>query len=239
MNIKSFLLVLNQYWMKNIQIWKQYVNIGLDQPLHSISYCEKFIESIWTARKHNDSFVFLSWIDSFSKVEVWLLDNEKKQVWLGNCVFLELACVPIKRQSSDVKVPLRAYPTSTGYDLYAAESKILKPKERVLIKVELSFAISPGYCGRIIERSVLANVNGIVAFNGTVDADYRGTVCVLLFNLSDNKYKVEIGNQIAQLIIEKCYDVSFVEYNELPDKICSIESFGSSFGCLGKNVFIW
>ena len=116
-----------------------------------------------------------------------------------------------------MKVPLRAYPTSTGYDLYAAESKILKAKERVLIKVELSFAISPGYCGRIIERSVLANVHGIVAFNGTVDADYRGTVCVLLFNLSDNKYKVEIGNQIAQLVIEKCYDVSFVEYNELPD----------------------
>ena len=47
----------------------------------------------------------------------------------------------------------------------------------------------------------------------------------------------EIDNQIAQLIIEKCYDVSFVEYNELPDRICSIESFGSSLGSLGKNVF--
>ena len=48
----------------------------------------------------------------------------------------------------------------------------------------------------------------------------------------------EIGNQIVQLIIEKCYDISFVEYNELPHRIFSIESFGSSLGSLGKNVFI-
>ena len=44
--------------------------------------------------------------------------------------FLELVCVPFKRQSSNARVPLRAYPTSAGYDLYAAESKILKPKEK-------------------------------------------------------------------------------------------------------------
>ena len=142
MYIKSFLLVLKSTLNEkypNLKVdfyvscrnW--YGHMGLDQPLHSISYCEKFIndiESIWTARKHNGSFVFfLSWIDSFSKVKIWLFGNEKK-VWLGNCVFLELVCVPFKKQSSDTRVPLKAYPTSAGNDLYVAESKILKLRER-------------------------------------------------------------------------------------------------------------
>ena len=53
----------------------------------------------------------------------------KKKIWLGNCVFLDLVCVPFKRQSSDARLPLRAYHTSEGYDFYVAESKILKPRE--------------------------------------------------------------------------------------------------------------
>ena len=51
-----------------------------------------------------------------------------------------------------------------------------------------------------------------------------------MLNLSDNEYIVEIGNRIAQLIIEKCYDVKFVKYNELPDTQHSVGSFGSSLG---------
>ena len=62
--------------------------------------------------------------------------------------------------------------------------------------------------GKIVGRSSLANVHGIGAFNGTVDTDYRRTVCVVLLNLSDNEYIVEIGNLIAQLIIEKCMMLS-------------------------------
>ena len=149
MNIKSFLLVLkltlNEKYPNlkvDIYIFRRnwYVRMGLDQPLHSISYFKKLIndiESIWTARKHNGSFVFLSWIDSFSKVEIWLFDHKKKGLTRELC-FLELVCVPFKRQSIDARVPLTAYPTSPGYDLYAAESKILKPRERVLIKLQLS-----------------------------------------------------------------------------------------------------
>ena len=107
-------------------------------------------------------------------------------------------CVPFKRQSSDARGPLRAFPTSVGYDLYAAESKSLKPRDWVLIKLQLSFAIPTGFYGKIVGRSGLANVHGIVAFNGPVDAGYRGTVCVVLFILSDNEYIVEISNRIAQ-----------------------------------------
>ena len=94
----------------------------------------------------------------------------------------------------------------------------------------MSFAFRASFYGKIVGRSGLANVHSIVAFNGTVDADCRGTVCVVLFNLFDNEYIVEIGNRIAQLIIEKYCDVKFVEYNELPDTKRSVGGFDSSLG---------
>ena len=94
----------------------------------------------------------------------------------------------------------------------------------------MSFAIRTGFYVKIVGRPGLANKHDIVAFNGTVDADYWGTVCVNLFNLSNNEYIAEIGNRIAQLIIEKCYDIKFVEYNELPDTKRSVGGFGSSVG---------
>ena len=83
-----------------------------------------------------------------------------------------------------------------------------RERERVLIKIKLSFVIPTGFYGKIVERSSLANVRGISEFNGTVDTDYRRTVCVVLLNLSNNEYIVEIGNLIAQLIIEKCMMLS-------------------------------
>ena len=69
----------------------------------------------------------LSLIDSFNKVEIWLSVHQRK-IWLENCVFLELVCVPFKKQLSNAKIPLKVFPASAGYDLYTAESKILKPR---------------------------------------------------------------------------------------------------------------
>ena len=102
--------------------------------------------------------------------------------------------------------------------------------ERLLIKVELNFAILSGFYGWIVGRSGLANVHGIVAFNCTVDVDYQETVWIILFNLSNIEHDIKVGNPIVQLIIEKCYDVKFVEYNELTDTKRSIGGFGSSGG---------
>ena len=68
---------------------------------------------------------------------------------------------------------------------------------RALIKVKLSFATPTGFYGKIVGHFGLANVHGIDALNDTVDSYYRGTVCVVLFNLSDNEYIVEIGNRIV------------------------------------------
>ena len=139
MIIKSFSLVLRstlneKYPNLKVDFYvsrqNRYVHMGLDQPLHSISYFQKLL-MIWRVFGQQENIMaalfFLSWIDSFSKVEIWSFDNKKK-VWLGNCVFKNL-CVPFKRQSMDARVPLKTYPTSPDYDLYAAESKILRLRE--------------------------------------------------------------------------------------------------------------
>ena len=92
-----------------------------------------------------------------------------------------------------------------------------------------------GYYGSIVGRSGLGNTKGIVVFPGTVDAGYTGIVGAILSNLSDDCYKVEIGNRIAQIIIRKCCNINFIECNPLDfEQYCHTErgndGFGSSSG---------
>ena len=99
-----------------------------------------------------------------------------------------------------------------------------------MIKIDLCLEIPKGYYGRVVGRSGLANFKEIFAFNGTVNAEYRGNFCVVLFNLSNFSYVVEIGNRIGQFIVEKRNDIKFVEYNSLPDSDRSNNGFGSTLG---------
>ena len=89
---------------------------------------------------------------------------------------------------------MKSFPTSSRYDLYAAERKTIVSHGRELIKTDLCLEIPWGYHGRVVVRSDLANFKEIFAFSGTVYAEYRGNVCVVLFNLSNFSYVVEIGN---------------------------------------------
>ena len=138
--------------------------------------------------------------------------------------------IPFKRISSNAKVLLKAFPTSTGYDLFAAERKTIVQHGRGLIKTNLCLEIPEGCYGRIVGKSGLANFEGIFAFNGTVDSKYRGNVCVVLFNLSNFTYVVEIGNRFGQFLVEKRNDIKFVEYNSLSKSDRSNNGFGSTLG---------
>ena len=89
---------------------------------------------------------------------------------------------------------MKAFPTSAGYDLYAAERKTIVSPRRELVKTSLCLEIPKGYYGRVVGKSGLANFKEIFAFNCTVDAEYGENVCVILFNLSNFSYVVEIGN---------------------------------------------
>ena len=82
---------------------------------------------------------------------------------------------------------------------------------RSLVSLDLRMVIPKGCFGRISPRSGFALNHGSVAFSGTVDSGYTGIIYVLRFNFSTNSFLVEKGNRIAQIIFQKCEEVSFVE----------------------------
>ena len=139
--------------------------------------------------------------------------------------------IECKTYSSSVHIPKGAYPDSAGYDLWTAETKVSKPWCRELISLDLFMAIPKGCYGRIFARSGLENAHGIVVHNEAIDLDYRGKVCVVLFNLSNEDYVVEAGNRIAQLITEHCFMPKFLEVNEFTEE--KTERGQKSFGLSG------
>ena len=117
--------------------------------------------------------------------------------------------------------PLPAYATvqSAGMDLRANidEPIVLKPLERRLIPTGLHIALPDGYEAQVRPRSGLALKKGITVLNspGTIDADYRGEVGVLLINLSQEDFVVNDGERIAQMVIARHEQAEFVEVDVL------------------------
>lgn len=117
--------------------------------------------------------------------------------------------------------PLPAYatPQSAGMDLRANidEPVMLRPMERRLIPTGLYIALPEGYEAQVRPRSGLALKHGITVLNspGTIDADYRGEIMVLLVNLSADDFVVNDGERIAQMIIARHETAAFVEVEEL------------------------
>ena len=119
--------------------------------------------------------------------------------------------------------PLPAYATvqSAGMDLRANidEPIVLKPLERRLIPTGLHIALPAGYEAQVRPRSGLALKKGITVLNspGTVDADYRGEIGVLLINLSQEDFVVNDGERIAQMVIARHEQAEFVEVEVLDE----------------------
>ena len=124
---------------------------------------------------------------------------------------------------------------SAGMDLRAniSESLILKPLERVIVKTGLFIALPAGLEAQVRPRSGLAAKRGITVLNspGTVDADYRGEIGVILVNLSNEDFLIKDGERIAQLIIAKHEQITWKEVSIL-DKT---ERGEGGFGSTGLN----
>lgn len=121
---------------------------------------------------------------------------------------------------------------SAGMDLRAnIEAPItLKPLERALVKTGLFIELPIGYEAQVRPRSGLAFKKGITVLNspGTVDADYRGEIGVILVNLSNEAFVVENGERIAQLVIAKHERAEWIEVNELTETNRGEGGFGST-----------
>jgi len=132
------------------------------------------------------------------------------------------------------KHPLPKYetPLSAGVDLRANmdETVTIKPLERALVKTGLFMALPEGYEAQVRPRSGLAYKKGITVLNspGTIDADYRGEVGVILVNLSNEDFVIEDGERIAQLVVAKCEQANFIETEELTETERGEGGFGST-----------
>jgi dUTP pyrophosphatase len=132
------------------------------------------------------------------------------------------------------KHPLPNYQTenSAGVDLKANinEEIILSPFQRVLVPTGIKIALPEGYEAQVRPRSGLAFKNGVTVLNspGTIDADYRGEIGVILVNLSNENFVIKDGERIAQLVITKYEKVRFEEVEVLNETTRGEGGFGST-----------
>jgi len=142
--------------------------------------------------------------------------------------YLKRLPLKIKKLSKHAHLPVLGSPYAAGLDLCSAEHKIIPAGERALVKTDLAIACPIGTYGRVAPRSGLALKHGIDVGAGVIDADYRGPVGILLFNLGKADYEVKPGDRIAQLILEQIITPVIEEVDELDDTVRGEGGFGST-----------
>ena len=142
--------------------------------------------------------------------------------------------VQIKRlpHGADLPLPHYATPDSAGVDLLAAveDAVILAPGERRLIPTGIAIALPPGSEAQVRPRSGLALRHGITLLNtpGTIDADYRGEIGVILINLGQEAFAIDRGMRIAQMVVAPVVQVAWDEVAELDESQRGAGGFGST-----------
>ena len=143
-----------------------------------------------------------------------------------------MAKVLIKKLSKNIDLPRYTTPGASGIDLMADISKelVINPGEKHLISTGIAMAIPYGYEIQIRPRSGLAAKNGITVLNtpGTIDADYRGEVGVILVNLSSEEFVIEDGERIAQMVIAKHEQANWDQVEILEETERGAGGFGST-----------
>jgi deoxyuridine 5'-triphosphate nucleotidohydrolase len=134
--------------------------------------------------------------------------------------------------AADLPLPEYATPGSAGMDVLAAvtEELVLQPRERRLIPTGLTVAIPEGYEIQVRPRSGLALKHGLTLLNtpGTIDADYRGEIGIILMNLSEEAFTVTRGMRIAQLVLAPVTSLVWQEVQQLPESTRGEGGFGST-----------
>ncbi|WP_299819547.1 dUTP diphosphatase [uncultured Roseibium sp.] len=140
----------------------------------------------------------------------------------------------LKRLDHGKDLPLPAYQSdlAAGLDLLAAvgESMVLAPGKRALIPTGLAMALPAGFEAQVRPRSGLAAKHGVTVLNtpGTIDADYRGEVKVILINHGDAPFEISRGDRIAQMVIAPVLQAQILEVTDLTDTTRGAGGFGST-----------
>ena len=139
--------------------------------------------------------------------------------------------LPIIRLRPDATIPARAYTGDAGLDLAACERVDLGPGERATVGTGLAVAIPEGHAGFVQPRSGLAARHGITIVNspGLIDAGYRGELRIVLLNTdSSERFTVEPGMAVGQLVVLALPELELLEVDELPASERGVRGFGSS-----------
>lgn len=152
----------------------------------------------------------------------------KIRIFVANCVSMEIKII----NKSHHPLPQYATPLSAGMDLRAnLDAPVtLEPLARVLVPTGLFMALPAGYEAQVRPRSGLAIKKGVTVLNtpGTIDADYRGEVCVILVNLSAEPFVINDGERIAQMVIAKHEQPELIEVDVLDETERGTGGFGHS-----------
>ncbi len=128
------------------------------------------------------------------------------------------------------QLPQYATALSAGVDLRAnvSEPITLQPMQRVMVPTGLFIALPAGYEAQVRPRSGLALKKGITVLNspGTIDADYRGEICIILINLSDEPFVINDGERIAQMVVARHEQAEWMEVEELTETERGAGGFG-------------
>ena len=136
--------------------------------------------------------------------------------------------IQVELVNEDATMPTRATDGSAGLDMYACQSAVIEAGKRTLVDTGVSIAIPHGYVGLIWPRSGLALKKGLDVGAGVIDSDYRNVIGVLLFNHTDDPYRVEPGDRIAQILIQPAVMVQPVQVSSLNQTDRGQSGYGST-----------
>jgi dUTP pyrophosphatase len=140
--------------------------------------------------------------------------------------------IRIRRLDRDLPLPARRHPGDAGYDLYARnDARLEADGGRALVPTGVAIAIPDGYAGFVQPRSGLALRHGVTCLNspGLIDAGFRDEISVLLVNLDPSAaFDVRRGERIAQLVIQRVYEVEWQEVDALDDTARGTGGWGST-----------
>jgi dUTP pyrophosphatase len=134
----------------------------------------------------------------------------------------------VVRLSEDAVLPVRGSEWAAGYDLAASKPTTIDVGGRAIVATDLIISCPAGTYGRIAPRSGLTVKNGIHVGAGVIDADYRGPVGVVLFNLGTEPFEVKRGDRVAQLILEQIVMAPVEEVSQLDSTVRGSGGFGST-----------
>lgn len=136
--------------------------------------------------------------------------------------------IKIKKLDPNAKIASYAHPGDAGMDFFAVERTTISSGERLGVKTGISIEIPDGYVGLFWDKSGIAINKGLKTLGGVIDAGYRGEIIIGLVNLGDAEHIFEIGDKVAQMLIQKVEQPEIHMIDELSQTTRGIGGFGST-----------